>query len=290
MQPRYKMLSAICFVIAFSLMTAKTIAQIPNPGFEAWSGGDPVNWQTTNSPPTLVNVTQATPAHGGSFAVQGSVIAVSTFPFPPFIVSGPDGEGYPETSRPAALHGWYKFSPVGNDIFYVFIAFTKDGQGVGAGVFTASAAQSTYREFVANIGYVTGVDPDTAYIIVQISNTAGFANVGSVFTLDDLAYGAASADVKVDGSGLPENFLLHQNYPNPFNPTTTIRYELPKASYVRLEIFNMLGQQVATLVDGERQAGVYAAEFNALNLSSGTYFYKLQAGGFADVKRLMLLK
>lgn len=295
MQPRYKTLSAICFVIAFSLLADKTNAQIPNPGFENWSAGDPVDWMTTNSPPTFVNVNQVSPGHSGSFAAEGSIVSIASFAIPVVMISGPDGEGYPSTTRPAALHGWYKYSPVGGDIFAVIIAFQKNGQGMGGGSFVTLAAQTTYREFVANIFYSTGDNPDTAIITAQITN--GTLHPGSVFTLDDLAYGAASADVKLDGSGLPEKFSLHQNYPNPFNPTTTIRYELPRASYVQLEVFNMLGQQVATLVDGERAAGVYTAEFNAQNLSSGTYFYKLQAvsadrqaAGFTDVKRLMLLK
>ena len=278
------------FFVLFSMLTDTTIAQIPNPSFESWSGGNPVNWSTTNSPPSFVNVTQVSPGHAGSFAAQGSVVSIASFAVPVVIISGPDGQGYPNTSRPAALHGWYKYTPVGGDIFAIVIAFKKNGQGMGGGAFSTSAAQSAYREFVANITYLTGENPDTAVITAQISNGTGQTHVGSTFILDDLFYGAASADVKVGDAGLPGNFLLHQNYPNPFNPTTTIRYELPKASYVRLEVFNMVGQRIATLVDGERSAGIYAAQFNAQNFSSGTYFYKLQASGFTDVKRLMLLK
>ncbi len=290
MQSRYPMLTAICIMVLLSMITDRTFAQIPNASFENWSGGNPVDWLTTNSPPSFVNVTQASPGHAGSFAAQGSIVSISGFPIPIVMVSGPDGQGYPNTSRPAALHGWYKYTPISGDAFVVVIALKKNGQGMGGGAFSTSAAQSTYREFVANILYSTGENPDSAVITAQITNGAGQTHAGSAFILDDLFYGAASADVKVAGSDVPAKFVLNQNYPNPFNPSTTIRYELPKAANVRLEIFNMLGQQVATLVDGERAAGVYTAEFNALNLSSGTYFYKLQAGGFTDVKRLMLLK
>lgn len=161
---------------------------------------------------------------------------------------------------------------------------------MGGGAFTASATQTAYTEFVANIGYTTGENPDTAIISAQISNGTGQLHEGSAFIIDDLAYGAASLDVRVDGSNLPQKFLLSQNYPNPFNPATTIRYELPKATSVRLEVFNLLGQHVATLVDGWRDAGIYSAVFNAENLPSGAYLYKMQTGEFTDVKRFMLLK
>jgi photosystem II stability/assembly factor-like uncharacterized protein len=80
------------------------------------------------------------------------------------------------------------------------------------------------------------------------------------------------------------------NYPNPFNPSTTIRYALPRSSHVTLTVFNALGQQVATLVQGEQEAGYHEAQFDASDLASGVYLYRLQAGEFVQVRKLALLR
>ena len=90
--------------------------------------------------------------------------------------------------------------------------------------------------------------------------------------------------------GISEIVTLSQNYPNPFNPSTTIRYGLPSRSHVTLSIFNTLGQQVATLVEGEMEAGYHEVQFDASGLASGVYLYRLQAGDFVQTKRLLLLK
>ncbi|MBC8277356.1 MAG: T9SS type A sorting domain-containing protein, partial [FCB group bacterium] len=91
-------------------------------------------------------------------------------------------------------------------------------------------------------------------------------------------------------STLPENFELKQNYPNPFNPVTTIEYSLPEAAKVTLTVFNTLGQQAAVLVDGYQQAGYKAVDFEASALSSGIYFYRIEAGDFISMKKMILIK
>ena len=94
----------------------------------------------------------------------------------------------------------------------------------------------------------------------------------------------------MDRERAADEFGLAQNYPNPFNPTTTIGYSVPARSHVALSVFNTLGQQVSILQNGEQGAGYHEVTFNAKDLPSGVYFYRLQAGSFVETKRLLLMK
>jgi hypothetical protein len=89
---------------------------------------------------------------------------------------------------------------------------------------------------------------------------------------------------------IPAKYELRQNFPNPVNPTTTISFDIPTRSIVSLKIFDMLGREVSTLVYGEMQAGRYTRQWNAANLASGVYFYRLSAGSFVQTKKLLLVK
>jgi hypothetical protein len=89
---------------------------------------------------------------------------------------------------------------------------------------------------------------------------------------------------------IPLAYKLNQNYPNPFNPKTTIEFDLPKASDVRIEVYNITGQKIQTLLNEKKPAGSHQVEFNAEKLSSGVYFYRIEAEEFQDVKKMILLK
>jgi hypothetical protein len=117
--------------------------------------------------------------------------------------------------------------------------------------------------------------------IELVSGTGGAAIVNRA--------GGQAAQTETIGS-VPTRFALHQNYPNPFNPTTVIRYELPSNAVVKVQVFDVLGRVLATLVNERREAGIYEAMFNASGLSSGTYFYRLQAGSFVETKKMVLVK
>ncbi len=100
----------------------------------------------------------------------------------------------------------------------------------------------------------------------------------------------AGRDPLLPSAGVPAAFSLEQNYPNPFNPSTTIRYGLPRRSHVTLTVFNTLGQQVATLVQGEQEGGFHEAVFDASGLSSGVYLYRLQPGSTMLTHKMLFIR
>ena len=98
-----------------------------------------------------------------------------------------------------------------------------------------------------------------------------------------------SDEIEVEVNG-PLTFALEQNYPNPFNPYTIIKYSVPENGFVKLSVFNLVGEEVIVLVKENVDAGFYEVTFNATNLPSGVYFYQLQAGNFVETKKMVLMK
>jgi hypothetical protein len=115
-------------------------------------------------------------------------------------------------------------------------------------------------------------------------------NVNNIYA-NVLEFGEPQINAIEDISLIPDQFMLHQNYPNPFNPRTTINYELPITNYVELNIYNLLGQKVTTLVKGRQPAGDYQVEWDASGFASGLYLYRLTTdNGISETKKLLLLK
>jgi len=112
--------------------------------------------------------------------------------------------------------------------------------------------------------------------------------VNSDNSYNDMVAGSATPGVQF---AVVTEYKLHQNYPNPFNPTTSIRFDLVDRNFVTLKIYNATGQEVATVVNGERHAGVNVVNFDATNLTSGLYFYSIKIGSeYSATKKMMLLK
>ena len=102
--------------------------------------------------------------------------------------------------------------------------------------------------------------------------------------------GWANKSTESSGNNISYDYNLAQNYPNPFNPTTTINYSIKSAGEVTLKIYDMLGTELASLVNESQEAGSYSVEFNAANLPSGMYVYRISTNNFVDTKKLILLK
>jgi predicted acyl esterase len=125
--------------------------------------------------------------------------------------------------------------------------------------------------------------------VLKRANNKIYVN-GSTQSYIELPLKSFAIGVENISTEVPKQFSLHQNYPNPFNPTTKINYELSMTSYTRLVIYDITGKEVEVLVDGKQNAGIYQATFNADNLPSGVYFYKLITDNFTDTKKMVLIK
>ena len=278
----------ICFVFLLAGAASSVQGQIPNPGFESWTSGNPDGWFPNNAPPYATPITQFAPGHSGSSAAKGAVVSflgVSTV--------GPALQTFfPYTGRPGQLTGSYQFTSVASDSFSVAVLLYKQSLGIpiAAGIYSSGVPHSQYTTFTAPLEYVSAEAPDSAWIWIVIEPGEGdTVHIGSSFVVDDLAFSGTPTSV-AEASTRPSTFALAQNYPNPFNPSTLIQYDLPQAAHVRLAVYDMLGQEVRLLVSEDQPAGTHQVRFNAEGLPSGVYLYRINADAFTATRRLVLVR
>jgi len=224
-----------------------------------------------------------------------------------FVTSTNNGANWsaasPLANRPAVDEYWfdiqhYTFSPGGVDAIYYYdstggpnntsdrILYTS-ATITTPGTFTATTQISEHAPQPSTRGYTP--------FLIEFYNAAG--DVGALWVgLDGsnrrLYFDRLGAPVGVNNNqnGIPEIYSLSQNYPNPFNPTTKIDFAIPKNGLVTLKVYDVLGQEVALLVNKDFQAGSYTFDYDASMLPSGVYFYKITSGDFTETKKMMLVK
>lgn len=134
-------------------------------------------------------------------------------------------------------------------------------------------------------------------VIVTITDSIGLTSTWNIFETHELVgaiingktYGTI-VSIEDHKNKLIKSFYLSQNYPNPFNPITRIKYDLPDKSDVEIKVYDILGEQVRTLVNEQQEAGRYEVKFDASNLASGVYLYRINAGSYIDTKKMVLMK
>ena len=168
-------------------------------------------------------------------------------------------------------------------------SWSPDGQHIafsaGSDIYVMDADGRNQRRLTENGGSDPSWSPDGQHIAF-VSDRDGNAEIYVM----DLAGTASDTPAAKPVASVQSSFALADNYPNPFNPTTTIRYALPQAAEVELTVYNMAGQLVQTLVVEHQSAGSYAVKWDAAGWAAGLYFYRLQAGEFRQVKKMLLLK
>jgi len=281
-------LTKVFFVTVF--ICSVSFAQPLNNSFENWAAGMPVDWFTTGPP----SVNQVGVAYEGSSAAHLEVIELFGYPFPPVMQSLTSTfGGHPVSEKHGSLQGWYQLMPQGNDVLIVTVSMYQGQSNVlGGGAIAISGTTSGWTQFTVPIFYSPGSpNPDNTIIFIVIADTAGAGETGTIGSMGYVDYLTFSDPTDVQQiDGLPEGFSLSQNYPNPFNPSTNIEYSIPEESFVELKVYDILGNEVATLVNDQQAAGVYRADFDADNKSAGLYFARLTANEFTKVIKMTLLK
>jgi hypothetical protein len=170
------------------------------------------------------------------------------------------------------------------------VDFKYEGKGWSTGdTFDTNKVVNQWDQVSYNFSKYIGDTVRTITIIPDFASGAS-RTYSSVNYFDQIELVHKVTGVVETGVSKPSTFVLNQNYPNPFNPTTTISYSIPEKSFVSLKVYNILGQEVASLINNQEEAGPHRVNFNAMNLSSGVYFYSIRAGNFTATKKLMLLK
>jgi hypothetical protein len=224
------------------------------------------------------------------------------------------------------LQNWYDLYRFAQSVNQEYIAFQKDTtisinnitaplrlklKGMRLNDETITTVNGTYtaKKFLITYGLYVHIildfplieRPDTTWIAPSVwmvkqvtpSVSLNLSQLGVSFSLPipgNKYELTPTVGIKNISSDIPDKYELYQNYPNPFNPTTNIKYQLVKNVFVKLKIFDILGKEVATLVNQKQDAGIYIVDWNASSLSSGIYFYKIETGNFKDIKRMTLVK
>jgi hypothetical protein len=285
--------------ILFTLFAAGTVpAQIPNGGFESWTDSEPDDWFTTNEPPEFVGLIPFTPAHSGNFAIRGEVLNFLGYPFPPQLLANEGNmSGFPISANYTGISGWYQLHDTapGNVLYISAIMLYADASdtiAVGAGTCLLGESSSAYQYFSADI-YHTPVlpEPNRCQIIVTLADTAtGFPAIGAWYVLDELELYTGIGISYDHPENTPGIFTLGANYPNPFNPVTMIPFTLDRAGTVRLQVYDISGKLLTTLIEQWLPAGKHQVPWYAASVAAGVYFCRLSDGRRERTRKMVLIK
>lgn len=271
-----KSLMFFYIVLIILLLSGISLAQIPNNSFENWINGNPESWVTNNITGYLMPVSQSGIAHSGNYSCKLEMMNSILGLLQPVLNAGPVGVGIPVTQRHNTINLYYEYMPSSPTIYLVVtVSMLKGGQFIGVGVGSTKTAAGSFTKLTASISYFNSQVPDAATIyITLIDSLFNPSGVGSYALIDDI-YFDQPTDVTPDEINSKE-FYLYQNYPNPFNPNTKISWQSPVNGWQTIKLFNVLGKEIATIVDEYRSAGRYEIEFGLSTMPSGIYFYQLK--------------
>jgi len=251
-----------------------TLADSAENGFSRW---------TTNGTWGITSSTYHSPSNsftdspGGNYGNNQNTYMVLANPI--------NISSYPVTY----LSFWHRYATeAGYDFCYVEVSSDN-----GTTWQTVTSYNGTLATWTQQTFDITSYANSSSQLRIRFRLQTDASVVADGWYVDDIKitnYCLTPVGISGNESGLPNRFALQQNYPNPFNPATVIKYQLPKQEYVSIKVFDILGKEVASLVNENKAAGYYEVEFDGSNFASGLYFYRIEAGDFKDTKKMMLVK
>ncbi|MBL1212407.1 MAG: T9SS type A sorting domain-containing protein [Ignavibacteriae bacterium] len=234
---------------------------------------------------TDIGISESGTSEGSSLGLEGNGTQYSDFTWVAFDASATPGSQNGNQALPVELTS-FSASVIKNSVKLVWNTATEINN------YGFEIQRSADKEVWSNVGFINGSGTTNApkeysYVDSKLSNSSSYYYRLKQVDNDGSYEYSKTIEVVL---GTPTEYELGQNYPNPFNPSTLISFTLPEAGYTSLIVYNSLGQEVAELVNNQLEAGSHQYNFDAKNLTSGIYFYKLESENFVQVRKMMLLK
>ena len=263
--------------IQFSFSFAQ---EIPNPSFEEWIIGAPVGWFG-------FGIGQSSDSYDGNYAAAIQVLNDNTVPL---LIAGEVVPGINISERYDSFKGYYKFNSNGNDVLKVDVIMGFSGEVVGNGsVQIPEIPTSDWTEFTVPISYSSTETPNDALIFFSITNDEGTATAGSNAIVDFVSFDEVTGIEQL--SGLTKESVHLKNFPNPFDLSTTISFDIEKSTKVSLEVYNLTGQKVSTILKNELiNSGNHKFRFDSMDIPSGLYFYTLSTDNYIVTCKMNCIK
>jgi len=273
-KPKVIMMKIYTSVFAL-VMASAVVAQIPNASFENWSDGDPVGWMTTNG--ISPSVLQVSDAHAGSLAARLETYEMISMNFGSSLNSDP----FPQTTFEGSLRGWYKANFVGGDRAIAAGYFESGGGEVlKAAIAMINSSTNVYTEFIGPTIDIAAGTPATARVAILIyppgEDMTSQVSQGTWVQVDDLSWGSAVSVEEMDATGT----VLETIYPNPTNGNPAlVQFNMSSPGHVLLEVFDLTGKKVSTVLNQVMPTGHYRAEMNTTEFAAGVYFCRMVVDG-----------
>ena len=280
------LLTILILLICFR--TNVVVAQnVPNPGFENWTAGNPDNWSTNNIPGVVVPITQTSP-HNGLHALKGEVLSSIAGNFSPYLTStNMTGNGFHVNQAFATLSFYYKFNKVTTGIFTADAVMLENagGGGYAGKIFTSSVSSFTLASLPF---YYATTNPDTCIIAFSIDDTVTFdADPGNYFIIDDLLL---SGLVGVEEPMEPAVVAISKIQPNPVGDFAYIYYSLPANENLKFELFNIDGK-ISKVFDVQNEtAGKHKIELSVGELPGGIYLLRMSTPNASSSARVVVVR